>query len=325
MGNCLGALVIAWTTCNPLAASADARALDLVQQMQVALKSLDYEGIFVYQHADNLDTLRVIHRGSGGAESERIITLSGPRREIIREGSRVTVKLAADHAVLVEEHQPRESLGRGFTGYGQEFDARYRFQLENIDRVAGRSAQIVQITPQTADRYSYRLWIDQASGLPLKSMIVDLDGQPLEQEQFATVTVGVPPSDEDFKSELLGSDFVWYVRGETPVPQHAAGRRDNWRVAWLPAGFVQHRDLTRHLAASRLPVRQFVYSDGLATVSVFIEKLGGDASPLVGDSNLGAVNVFSRLIDHHQVTVVGEMPRTMVRQIAASVAPQTLE
>jgi sigma-E factor negative regulatory protein RseB len=301
-------------------------AVGQVQRMMAAKKLLDYDGVFIYQHAHTLNTLRVIHRGSGDAERERIISLSGPSREVIREGHRVTVKFAADHAVLVEDQQPGERLNFGLLDLPDILSTRYQFQLENTDRIAGRAAQVVGISARLADRYAYRLWIDEASGLLLKCVILDLDGQAIEEEQFAVVTIGVPPTDESLKSELTGSNFAWYVREDEPISSVApASGPSNWRVAWLPIGFSQHRDQTRQLSASRQPVRHFVYSDGLAAVSVFIEKLGDDASPLIGDSNLGAVNIFSRSLAGHQITVVGQMPLATVRQIAASVAPQTPE
>jgi sigma-E factor negative regulatory protein RseB len=301
-------------------------AVGRVQRMMVAVKSLDYDGVFIYQHAHTLNALRVVHRGSGDAERERIISLSGPSREVIREGHRVTVKLAADHAVLVEDQQPGERLNFGLLDSPDILSTRYQFQLENTDRIAGRTAQVVGISARLADRYAYRLWIDEASGLLLKCVILDLDGQALEEEQFAVVTIGVPPTDESLKSELTGSNFDGYVHEDESIPSVTpANGPSNWRVAWLPIGFSQHRDQTRQLSASRQPVRHFVYSDGLAAVSVFIEKLGGDASPLIGDSNLGAVNIFSRSLAGYQITVVGQMPLATIRQIAASVAPQTSE
>ena len=326
LGRSSATLVACWMVCAAAMALENDTAVGRVQRMIVAAKSLDYDGVFIYQHAHTLNTLRVIHRGSGEAERERIISLSGPSREVIREGHRVTVKFAADHAVLVEEQQPGERLNFALLDSPDSLSTRYQFQLENTDRIAGRAAQVVGISARSADRYAYRLWIDEASDLLLKCVILDLNGQTLEAEQFAVVTIGVPPTDESLKSELTGNNFDEYVHEGELIPSVTPiSGPSNWRVAWLPIGFAQHRDQTRQPSASRQPVRHFVYSDGLAAVSVFIEKLGGDASPLIGDSNLGAVNIFSRSLAGHQITVVGQMPLATIRQIAASVAPQTPE
>jgi sigma-E factor negative regulatory protein RseB len=96
-------------------------------------------------------------------------------------------------------------------------------------------------------------------------------------------------------------------------------------VNWLPPGFALHHDKSQRMATSNVPVRHFVYSDGLATVSVFIEKIRAEVAPLKGFSLVGAVNAFSSVAHDHQVTVVGEVPQNTVRRIASSVAPRNSE
>jgi sigma-E factor negative regulatory protein RseB len=64
-----------------------------------------------------------------------------------------------------------------------------------------------------------------------------------------------------------------------------------------------------------------VYSDGLASVSVFIERSGDPVPVAAGYSSLGAINTYSTLRGGYQITVVGEVPASTVRQIAASVSP----
>ena len=89
---------------------------------------------------------------------------------------------------------------------------------------------------------------------------------------------------------------------------------------WVPHGFQMKDNNVQHMATSRMPVEHLVYSDGLAMVSIFVEKLMPDEAPLQGYSARGAVNAFSRVADNHQITVVGELPLPTVRQIASSVA-----
>jgi sigma-E factor negative regulatory protein RseB len=75
----------------------------------------------------------------------------------------------------------------------------------------------------------------------------------------------------------------------------------------------------RTLDKSR-PVGQQVYSDGLAAVSVFIEPLAGRTEPFQpGLSSIGAVNIYTREVASHSVTVLGETPAASVRRIAQSV------
>lgn len=302
-------------------------AAELVRRAIDAGRTLDYDGVFVYQRETSLDTMRLIHRGSGVSETERLVSLSGPAREVLRDGSRVTCTFADDKEVMVEKRQPRDLLTFGLSGSVDDLSAQYEFSLGNADRIAGRATQVVQIQPRSRDRYGYRLWIDDATQLLLKSMVLDHDGRPLEQVEFTQIAIGGPIGDALLEPELNGVDFTWYTtesapQSTGPAPETGAG---DWEVAWLPPGFDMHKVQTEHIATSEMPVRHFVYSDGLATVSVFIEKVPKSSAPLQGYSSLGAVNAFSRIAADYQITVVGEVPQSTVRQIAAAVANRRVE
>ena len=311
-------------TCAPSVAAPAAE--ELVHKMMGAARALDYEGVFVYQHDSSLETMRVIHRGSGSLEMERLVSLTGPAREVIRDGSKVICKWADKHAMLVEQRQPRDLLSFGVGGPVKNLDAVYQFSIERHDRIAGRQADVVKVSPHTPDRYAYRLWIDRETGLLLKSVITDEHDRVLEQEQFAEIAIGQTIPDSRFESELPGTDFVRYANDVEPDLAAAALAPDApWGVNWLPPGFALHHDKSQRMATSNLPVRHFVYSDGLATVSVFVEKIRAEVAPLKGFSLVGAVNAFSSVAHDHQVTVVGEVPQNTVRRIASSVAPRNSE
>lgn len=318
----LGSAALIWCLL-PAAWANDAE--DLVRRAMDAGRTLDYDGVFVYQREAALDSMRLIHRGSGGTEVERLVSLSGPAREVLRDGSRVTCTFADDKEVMVEKRQPRDLLTIGITDSVDALTDEYEFRLAHTDRVAGRTTQVVQILPKTTDRYGYRLWIDTATQLLLKSVVLDHDGHPLEQVQFAQIAIGGPIGDELLKPEVTGVDFTWYTNDGSPAAPAPDAVSAGWQVSWLPPGFEMHTQQTQHMVASKLPVKHFVYSDGLATVSVFIEKLQGSTAPIEGYSSMGAVNAFSRVADDFQITVVGEVPQSTVRQIAAAVANRRAE
>jgi len=317
--------LLCWLLLPVIAAADD--AADLVQRAAEAGRTLDYDGVFVYQRDSSLDAMRLIHRGSSGStgERERLLSLSGPAREVVRDGSRVTCTFADDREVMVEKRPPRDLLGFGLSRATTALTGEYEFRQAGEDRVAGRATHVVQILPRTLDRYAYTLWIDQASDLLLKSVVLDHDGRPLEQMQFAQVAIGGPIGDELLQPELSGVDFTWFTN-EAPPPEGAGDAvAGDWQVDWLPAGFEIVREQTQRMVASEMPVRHFVYSDGLASVSIFIEKLPATTAPVQGYSSMGAVNAFSRVADSFQITVVGEVPQSTVRQIAMAVANRRTE
>jgi sigma-E factor negative regulatory protein RseB len=107
--------------------------------------------------------------------------------------------------------------------------------------------------------------------------------------------------EHDFASVLQPDDSVWVVRQ-------------------MPPGFVQILDARRMLPGKRAPVRQMVYSDGLAAVSVFIEPLAEVDKPMQGLSAQGAINIYVKPVAEYQVTVLGEVPAATAVQIGNSVS-----
>ncbi|MCB1749260.1 MAG: MucB/RseB C-terminal domain-containing protein [Gammaproteobacteria bacterium] len=299
--------------------AADDQAQNLLREMHDATRHLNYDGIFVYQRGAQLDTMRLVHMVDGDVERERLISLSGPAREVIRDGTRVTCLFADDHAAMVERAPPRDIIGIGFSAPVDALVDNYHFSLDGRERIAARDAVIVGVTPLRDDRYGYQLWIDAASKLLLKSVILGRGGRALEQVQFTHIDVIDAPDPERLRPEIAGSGFTWQLDADDGNLGSGSDEALHWRVAWVPDGFEMKENDVQNMATSKMPVDHLVYSDGLAMVSVFIEALMEGEPPLQGYSARGAVNAFSRIADGHQITVVGEVPLPTVRQIAASV------
>jgi sigma-E factor negative regulatory protein RseB len=79
------------------------------------------------------------------------------------------------------------------------------------------------------------------------------------------------------------------------------------------------------LPGSTDPVDHLVFTDGLASVSVFVEvrpqqpSASPGEAPVDESANVGSSSAFSTVIDGHKVTAVGEVPPATVRFIANSV------
>lgn len=316
----LGAL-LALTLALPLRAETPGvDAHELLARMATATKGLNYDGIFVYQRGEQSDTMRIIHRADdGNGERERLVSLTGAAREVIRDGEAVRCYFPEDRAVMVEKARPRKLFLSEFAQPLERIAELYQFSVAGRDRVAGRSAWVVAIHPRGAFRYGYRLWVDEDSGLLLRSHVVDVNGTPLEQIIFTQIDTPATIPDALLEPELGSRDYTLYTNEPSPIA--ASSEQGSWVVNWLPEGFVENSTQSEVLAPDSAPVRHMVFTDGLAIVSVFVEKAGNPARRIEGFSSMGAVNAFSMLTHDHQVTVVGEVPPMTVRQIASSVAP----
>jgi sigma-E factor negative regulatory protein RseB len=185
--------------------------------------------------------------------------------------------------------------------------------------VAGRKTVSVHIRPRDAYRYGYLLWADETSGLLLKASLFDDQGGMVEQYMFTQVSIGKPISESELKPQYTAKEIVWQ-RADNEPPAPSTGQ---WVAARLPSGFSLSARLMRKLPGRKQPVEHLVYSDGLAVVSVFIERVDAEAKPnvLSGLTHMGAVHAFGKTIDGYQVTVLGEAPAKTVDMIGESVGP----
>lgn len=315
-----GILIFLAVPCTGFAEAAQASpdAETLLTRMSRAVNERNYDGVFIYQRGQHNDSMRIIHRFKDGVPQERLVSLSGSAREVIRNGETVTCIFPDNRAVIVEKSRPKELFPSSFQVPLENTAKHYRFGVLGRDRVAGRPTWVVGIYPKNAYRYGYRLWIDDETDLLLKSNIVDGRGRLLEQMMFTQIALPAEISDDSLKAGISGEDFTWYTHEDdsTESPRTKPAR---WRVKWLPSGFAMRDYARQPISTSRMPVDHMVYSDGLAMVSVFVERLEDVPAPLEGFSSMGAVNAYSMVSDSYQVTVVGEVPPITVRQIAASV------
>lgn len=301
----------------PQAVAAQPDARELLDRMTEASRTLNYDGVFIYQRGSHMDAMRIIHKAGQGSERERLISLTGHAREVIRNDESVTCIFPDDQAVIVEKSRPYRLLSSQFPQQVAELADSYTFMVKGSDRIAGRDAHIVAIKPRDHYRYGYRLWLDKKTGLMLRSDLIGEQGEPLERFMFTRLDVVENIPDQQLQPSITGVEYSWY---ENPDDVHTRIEDAEWNVDWMPAGFTISDRADELLADSPRPVHHMVFSDGLALVSVFVEKIGSENGVLIGPSKLGAVNAFARKADGHQIMVVGEVPLVTVRQMANSVS-----
>jgi sigma-E factor negative regulatory protein RseB len=295
-------------------------AHEWLMKINHAAHNLEYEGIFVYQHDDQLEAMHIFHKMEHNSVKERLVSLNGAPREIIRDANEVRCYWPDKNSIVVEY---RKADSKGFPAilpdHVQDLDEYYSMELGDVERITGRPAQLVIITPVDQYRYGYHLWADKDTGLLLKADLVDSAGGVLEQFMFTQVSIGkkIPASALD--PGMSGKDMVWYRENDT---SHEVSKKPGWEATSLPKGFRLSMHVIRHLPMRKQPVEHLVYTDGLAAVSVFIEKQDKGAKPfMLGPSRMGALHAMGVRVDDYQITAVGEVPAQTVALIGGSVVP----
>ena len=307
-----GPLLAAEST--PLDLSQDGVAL--LKKMASASRRLNYSGTFVYQHAGQNETSRIVHFvNPAGGEFEKLETLDGPAREVIRTNDQVTCYLPDTKTVLIEKRSARRFpalLPEQLSGVADN----YVVSVGGMDRVAGYDCRVVLLEPKDKLRYGHQFCAEAGSGLPLRARTLSEKNQLLEAFAFTELKIGGSFSRDQVKSRYAARSKEWKVDHSalaiTDVPADTG-----WSLTRQPTGFKKLTELKRSIAGRAGMVSHIVYSDGLAAVSVFIEPLP-KARPARSLSHQGAVNIYIRPIADHMVTVLGEAPAATVMQIANS-------
>ena len=293
-------------------------AHEWLSRMENAVESLSYEGTFVHMVGNRIETMHVIHRAVDGEVAERLYSRDQPGREILRRNGKVTCIFADQQTVLVERRGSRHGapLLGALLESSSDIDRWYAFELAGEESKLGRIASIIEIRPQDDFRYGHRLWIDQLTAIPLKVQLLDPSGRMVEQIQFVSIVVPAEIPDARLQPAVPLDGFTWFEQ-DSPArdtPSAAAA----WRVTDPPPGFELSESRVRALPGGDHPVEHLVYTDGLASISIFVEPAESSDEELAGLSRMGAAHAFTLVLDGRQVTAVGEVPPKTVERMARS-------
>ena len=293
--------------------------LDVLMRMQTALQNLNYHGTLVYLQDGQVQSMRIIHKANEKGEYERLISLNGVAREVIRKDDVVTCYMPDKKKVTVDKRQyNRHMLSKLAENDFSALQKYYDFKLEAEDRVAGLKAQRVLIQPKDQLRYGYRLWLGEKDALLLKSDLLNVSGKVLEQVMFADINIVDQIPMDMLKPASTGEGFSRFEHGLENKNNNTAS--EHWKIKSLPKGFSISAHVREALSDSDQPAEQWIATDGLASVSIYVEELETGSDVFEGSMQKGAMNIFGLLLSGHQVTVVGEVPANTVEMIARSVA-----
>jgi sigma-E factor negative regulatory protein RseB len=292
-------------------------AAEWLQRAATAARTLNYTGTVANQHNGRVEMSRLVHFSDGGSEYERLTNLDGPAREVIRVNDQVRCYYSDAKLVRVEPRALHNVFPSLLPQQLATLAAYYNFRKAEGARIAGLDAQAFVFEPRDGLRYGHKFWADTATGLLLKARLLDEKGETVEQFAFTDIQIGAKLDRDMFKPPFATLPPDWQVRES--ASGDVAPQDTGWVVKDLPPGFAKVVEGYRSLRGKTDKVAHLVFSDGLVAVSVFIEPTPSTPQP-VGLSQQGGVNVYSRPLNEHLVTVLGEAPGPTVRQIAYSVS-----
>jgi len=313
-----------WVAVVPMSSAEEtAQAPDVrswLGKMSQAFHELNYDATFIFVHEGRIESMRVLHALVDGHERERLFHLNGPAREILRDDKNLISILPDGAEGPIHETDLQRAAFTGVLLSDVDRLARYYdFQLAGSARVADRPSQNILVTSKDGFRYGYRLWLDEKTGLLLRSDLVDERGQIIEQILVVNLTVKDALPAQELEAHSQGRQVQTHLN---MVPAGELGPDKGWRVSWLPDGFSLVGREQRQSSSG--PTEYLMFNDGLTTVSIYIQENSAEARQ-AEVMRRGGTTVYDLGGEGYRVTVVGDVPLVTAQKIAASVRRESHE
>ncbi|MDH6169720.1 sigma-E factor negative regulatory protein RseB [Variovorax boronicumulans] len=300
---------------------------DWLQRMHTGARQRNYVGTFVVSApGGDLSSARIWHVRDGDHQIERIEALSGPPRSTFRRNRNVMTFLPEAKVVKVEK---RENLDL-FPNLPDKTDSSigdfYDVRAIGKDRVAGFDADVVQLVPHDGLRFGYRIWSERRSGLVVKLQTIDSESRVVEQSAFSELQLDAPVKAQALAQMMTNTSGY---RIEKLELERTTAQDEGWTLSAPVAGFKPRSFFRRPTAGGDKSKQdaatvQWTFSDGLASVSLFIERYDAARAPRDGMLTIGATNAIRRRLPEPAsdwwLTAVGEVPPQTLNAFAQSLA-----
>jgi sigma-E factor negative regulatory protein RseB len=297
-------------------------AVHWLSEMNRSVTHRSFRGDFVYLSGRFLEAMELRHWIVNGRPRESLFSLTGEPRRIVRDADMLTITTWKGGKPYRVTHPSRGRLSPLKPLEAEALQRHYRLMMGKPARIAGREGVVVALVPRDDLRYGYRLTLDRESALPLDLTVMDGAGNlvsrimftrlRLEQDEMPSTSKSEPSRSEAKagQGEEAGAHFA-----SQPSRSEADEDSRAWTFHGLPAGFR----VVSHRYNASIRQEHFVLSDGLATISAYIEPLGKGDHPFKGETSLGSVNAYGLPLGDYQMTVVGEVPHKTLRLVAQAV------
>lgn len=287
--------------------------LVMLQQMTQATKTLDYELAYINISKQGIESLRYRHALVGNKTYAQLVQMDGPRREVVQRDHAISyfdASSGVDPFTLPGNHIIDGLPSVMFADFNK-LQKYYDYISVGRARIADQLCDVVRIVSKDGSRYSYVIWLDSRTAVPLRADLLSQEGEAIEQ--FQVINFTVDPRLEQVMAPLAQINLPPEL---SSLPQNTKTAL-NWHPSWLPAGTVALSSNKRYVPVINKSIESRLYADGLFTFSVNITS--ATANSTSQSFSTGRRTIYTQIRNNKEISVVGEIPRSTAKRIADSV------
>ncbi|MGL4668479.1 MAG: MucB/RseB C-terminal domain-containing protein [Saezia sp.] len=292
----------------------------LIARIGWAAQQQDFSGQYIISQADQLIALHTTHIFTGQSEYELVTTMTGEKHQIFRkDDAYYSVDVHTKRVIFDRQPITQSFPFWGKPGYGHANQC-YKLSMLCTERFMDRDTDVIRVTPQDDKRFGYKVWLDQETGLLLRLEVEEKEGVALQR--FTFTKIEFQPPTETQKKEL--SHYIEALKTQNYKIQewpfvYISAQEQGWQLSEPPQGFEPITCVLRPLHDESQRLLQWVFSDGVATVSIFIEpRAPGDNSKSESLPRNGATHGIVYMLGQWKVTLVGEVPEKTLQEFASA-------
>ncbi|CAM2938333.1 sigma-E factor regulatory protein RseB [Vibrio rarus] len=296
---------------SPIALADTSPAEALLHKMSVASDTLNYEMSYVLIRKSSIEPLVYRQASDNDTQFAQLMYLSGPVREVIRRGNEISYIEPGIDPFTIASDKMVAPLMPMLDVSPEKIKDYYDFVKVGRAREAGSATEVVRVVPKDGQRYSYIVWIDEQTALPLRADLMDRNGEILEQ--YRTVSYSIT----DHLIPIMKGLEKAHLPDVVTLPDGSVDEI-SWSASWMPQGFVSQKMQSHPLLGSNRIVESQIYSDGLFQFSIYVAP-EDELSLKRQLVRQGRLTLQSAVVNHHEIIVVGDIPPSTAQRILQSV------
>ncbi|WP_369434032.1 MucB/RseB C-terminal domain-containing protein [Psychromonas sp. MME1] len=290
-------------------------AIEYLQLMQKAYKEGNYEIIYVNSVNNKIEPKQLIHGVVDGQEIAYFRFLNGAMRESLQYSQKISYFEQGSPSYTLQSKHNR-SVFASIANYDYEKGKNsYDYLILGKGRIAGKQAVAIRMISKDEYRYSYIVWLDVETFLPLR--LDTINNANIILDQVMVVSLLTSDTVNPWLEKLSHQELPQLLE----LPVVAQAELSQWDLNWLPTGFdIIKSDRHKLIMHENEPVSYFMLSDGIVNVSIYIsaKQINLDGKKQI--VKRGATILYTYQQDDYEVNVVGEIPVVTANKLIKSIS-----